>query len=400
MIRFYIKFSRVKQAFQFSISTLLLPAYSLFISFFVIHFFTKNLWGEFSKVILVVNLACYFLSYGNKDYLIKKFSEQPAHINQVWQQCLLSRLLLFLIVVPVLFTLPFELSIKFLLMLWLGIRFLYMSYDSKVVFNKKFIYTGYAETCGLVVLVLLLLFYSSTLLLTNLVVLFVATDFIKLVVLFFLMRERNKNPISFDVNLSYLKSAFPFFLLTFCGLLQSRADQLCVNALLTTAEIGEYQVIMSLLLYALAVPNYIIVPQLRSYYRLSKIQFKKLIINVVWLGFGFVPIIVCLIYLVLKTMYGIEINFLHAVCATLFLLPVFFYTTVVYFSFKHNEQSFVVLITFTGIVLNVILCVLFIPKNGISGALVAAVISQWGMLLLYVLLLRKIFKNDSANESV
>lgn len=398
MTSFYIKFSRVKQVFQFSISTLLLPAYSLFISFFIIHFFNKNLWGEFSKVLLVANLASYFLSYGNKDYLIKKFSEQPAHINQLWQQCLTSRLLLFLIVVPVLFTLRVELLIKFLLMFWLCIRFFYMSYDSKVVFIKKFIYTIYAETLGLAALVFLLLFYSANLLLTNLIVLFIFADFIKLVVLFVLMREGKKSSLSFDLDLRFFKSALPFFLLTFCGLLQSRADQLCVNSLLTTEEIGEYQVIMSLLLYALAVPNFMIVPQLKNYYRLSKIQFQKLITNFVWLGLGLVPVIVCLIYLVLKTMYCIEINFLNLIYATLFLLPVFFYTTVVYFSFKYNMQSFVVLITFTGIVMNVILCMAFIPRKGISGALLAAVISQWGMFLLYLLLLRKIFKNDFANE--
>ena len=52
----------------------------LLLSVYVIHYYSKGLWGSFVPCLLYVSVALLVLGWGNKDYLLREFSKTPSEI--------------------------------------------------------------------------------------------------------------------------------------------------------------------------------------------------------------------------------------------------------------------------------------------------------------------------------
>lgn len=369
---------------KFALSNLLLPFFSILLSLEVINFYGKELWGEFVKLFLIVNICTSFLSWGNKDYLLRKFSERPIDISSNWKESLLTRSVLLLIVIPVLLGFTIDAGYKVLICSWVLIRFLYLSYDSIIIYKKMFFYSVLAETIGFILITIFILTHASQIELQELLFCFLVADTIKLVIIWLLLREKNLKFANWNYNSSFFKAAFPFFIISFSGLLQSRADQLCVNTLLTPPEIAEYQVLMNFLLYATAIPTYFIIPYLKNYYRLKDVYFKKLAQYFLLIGLIIIPLILVLIYFTMDILYRFKLPVNLLLYGGLFLLPIFYYSSIVYLLFKLKKQMIVVTVVGIGILLNIGLCLIFIPAYRMNGALISAAVSQWIMFFIFL----------------
>ena len=98
------------------------------IPFLVIHYASKEIWGEFVSYLLYSLLVIQIINWGNKEYLLRKFSEAPNKIKINFSTNFVSRFPLVLISFLIgFFFFKFEYNIY--VFLWILGRFLIHSYE-------------------------------------------------------------------------------------------------------------------------------------------------------------------------------------------------------------------------------------------------------------------------------
>lgn len=83
--------------------TFILPVSTFVISFIIIKTYDVYLWGEFVSEMLFINLTAHILQWGNKEFLIREYSQSPSTISQRFYSSLATRSLLLLPVIILLF---------------------------------------------------------------------------------------------------------------------------------------------------------------------------------------------------------------------------------------------------------------------------------------------------------
>ena len=88
--------SRLKVISLYGLGQSISPFGKLVFSYLIIKYHSIELWGSFTQIAIWVYLILVFLSFGNNDYLLKKFSLNPSNIFQSWFTHLFSRVILLL----------------------------------------------------------------------------------------------------------------------------------------------------------------------------------------------------------------------------------------------------------------------------------------------------------------
>ena len=103
------------------------PIFSISFSFIIVNYFSKNLWGNFVEYLLFFLIATVISGWGNKNYLLRIFSENPKEMASNWQQLFLARLpICILFIIALYFLYPIHLFLY--LILWLLGAFIYNSF--------------------------------------------------------------------------------------------------------------------------------------------------------------------------------------------------------------------------------------------------------------------------------
>ena len=340
------------------------------------------------NVMIWVHIAAHFLNWGQRDYLLKAFSLQPADAGNSWRQAFTTRALLFPIVAAgfVIFTPDHTLAA--LLLLWVAARYVWSSYDVWVVYNRKFPFALGVEL-GVLSIVIAGILFSDNLSLQALVGLLLTADLGKAIMAWLWFRKEVPDNSTPNITPAYFRQALPFFLISFSGLLQSRIDMLCVNVLLSPDDKAVYQVLINLLLAVITLPALVITPFLKNFYRGSETALQQLRSNMALAGVLIVPIAVFCIYWFLERVYLFPLQPIHGILGALYVWPVFYYAPIIFALFKEHKQNQVVKTTFACIVINFIIALSLIPTQGITGALTAAMVGQWCMLGSYFWINRK-----------
>lgn len=179
-----------------------------------------------------------------------------------------------------------------------------------------------------------------------------------------------------SVQANGLKVSFPFFVLSTSGFLQSKIDLYCTSALANKEELGNYQVFTSYVFLYLLIPGFLLTPYSRHIYRLgyyTKKQLRKKLLY--FAGLSAIPFLACC-FLIIRFLYGIKIDTLLYVYAYLYLVAIFWVLVDIFELNKQNQQTRVMWLSFLSIGANALVCFLFIPILGISGAMLANVISH------------------------
>ncbi len=116
---------------------ILVATIGVVIPFLVIQHSSKEIWGEFVSLLLYSLFATQIINWGNKEYLLRKFSETPSAMRVDFSSILLTRFplgILFSMVGVFLFGIEFGSY----LFIWIFGRFLIHSYEVLVVYEKKF----------------------------------------------------------------------------------------------------------------------------------------------------------------------------------------------------------------------------------------------------------------------
>lgn len=310
-----------------SINGLFIPLLNPIVSYLVIRLASVEVWGEFVAVLIVVQLGTHIVGWGNKDYLLREFSFNPARIAINWQTALVTRSLLLVAGVP-LVLLAFPLHRALWVLVWSFAIVLDQAFDVLIQYRKDFAFSTLIELVGVGFLAAAILLIGAQIDLDRLIVLSGAVNLLK-AGLYGLRYRRHilarLDRLSGRIDRRYFSLAWPFFLLGLTGLLQSRIDLYTVSAFSPKADVGQYQVFMTFVLYLQSIANFVLGPFVKNIYRLSYRTILSIAAKLFGLGMLIVLPGLVIVQLVLRDHYRIDLSTAFMIAGGLMAWPIYFY---------------------------------------------------------------------------
>lgn len=357
----------------------------------VVRLLNADLWGEMVQVLLWAGIAGNIMAWGNKDYLVRGFSADPATVGAAWQQSFGSRSIIVVLVLLVLTFLPVSVTVKAWSALYLVSRFIYMSYDSVIVFKRNFITTILLESLGFIFIgAAVYCFHPAGL--QQLLGWFAGAELFKTVTLIFLYRKEVLPVFFKNFSTAYFVGALSFFLLYFTSMLASKIDLVCITYLVSSTEIARYQVLMSFLQATqLSIPI-LLLPYLRIIYRLPVSSIRKMAFRLLMVGMMIASAAVFAVSVLLEFVYRFQYAPVIFLLGWLIVVPGFYYAPLIYRLFKNNRQHVVVIVScvFIGCSAGLIFLFVTIFPEPFIAVFAAMALAQWLQGAIYFFVGRKI----------
>ena len=129
---------RIKTVTQYGFGQSIVVATQLLLSLIVIKKHDAALWGEYVELLLWVNIPAIIVYFGNKNYLLKAFSDRPAAVYQTWFTNLLSRGLLFVASLLIVIWIPLFQEHLPLIILWVFLLYYNQAFESLIIHDRDF----------------------------------------------------------------------------------------------------------------------------------------------------------------------------------------------------------------------------------------------------------------------
>ena len=337
----------------------------------------KENWGDFVSVLLIVFLFNFIANWGNKEYLIRAYSDQPHQIKALFSRSFYSRSV-FLIFAFALF-LFYPLSIALAGVALISMRFVYSSFESVVIYQQKFALQFIAELVGFL-LILVLIYWNVTFSVFYFLIVYAAVTALKIIVLAVVLKPFSTNDFRFDKGM--LRQTIPFFLIGLSGWLHSKIDLYIVDFHLSDAELAQYQILIVAYLMLDAVPAFIVQPFSKHIYRLNAISLNKMRQILRWIALPIVLVGSGAIYLFLFYLTDIKFNIPIYLLMTLGAIPPFFFMIDIFILYRRQKERLIMKISFVGAAVNLFIGLALVPLYGVFGAVVGVCFSKWIMLII------------------
>ena len=357
------------------------PAFNFLIVVFGVKIFGKTDWASLINVLLWVYFTTFMLSWGNYDYLLRKFSNAPGKMYHAFVSNFLSRSLLLPFSLLLLFFFPLHIALWAIVLVLL--TFCYASLLPLVVYHQKFTAQVIAETVSFVI-IFGSIFYVKIFELEIFLQIYTIAIAVKLFILSLQLnfwRER----FSAKISLKEFKLGLPFFILGLSGFLISKSDIYIVDSFLEKSQLAEYQLLITSFLMLQALSAYIIIPFTKHVYRVSDEVVQKMKYR---LYAASVPLVVVggiVIWFVMEYFVELGFGYEYYVVGALLALPSFFYTLNVMELMKNHQERRIIYVSFFTFFVSTSLIVLLIEPYEIFGILLSVCIAQWTALLTYKL---------------
>lgn len=364
-------------------SHLFIPFAGAALSLLVVRLCSGNLWGSMAQILLWANLASHCIAFGNREFLLIKFSREPSQMLHHWIDSFSARALILIFFLIILLCLPFSFPLKCAILVFLSARFVYQSYEPVIVYSRNFQARLWVEVAGFIFNVLATVFFNVSLNAEKLMMIYAFSELLKMALVIFLHMEFF--PLMQKFQFSFFKFSFPFFLVGLCGLLQSKADLMAVTFYLTEEKIAQYQVITGFLMFIPASAHFILLPFVKNIYRFPDRIILKIAQRLFAAGIFISVFSVFLVKFIVEEGYRFPFDTQMFLLGVLAVLPSFYYGPLVFCHLKKGGQNKVIAINLACTAINFLLSFFFISmfKNGIHGALAAMGISQWALLWMY-----------------
>lgn len=356
------------------------------ISLVGVKFFGKIDWGNFIYHFTWILFFAFICAFGNKDYLLRLYSNNPSKVAQYFEKNLASRAILLLLVIILFFVFPINIAkASFLLLLLL---FVYQSFESLIIYSQKFLAQLIVEIIGFLIIIGSFILYPH-LNLEELLYIFCLSTFIKILIISFYLKAYLL-PIHFSFSLNEIKLLIPFFLIVFSGWMASKIDLYIVNLILPNDQIAEYQLGISSFLLLQSASYVIIAPFSKHLYRLNKSVILKIKKKLAFLSIPTVFLGTTIIFFILEIIIPLNLPFLFYILGGLASIPTYYFMVDILMFYRFNKEKTLMKINFFGAALNLALTYLFIRYYGIIGAMASVLITQCVFLIIY----------KSKNESI
>jgi len=366
-----------------------IPVFSLVFSITIIRIHTPALWGEIISYTLAMMAVNRLVSWGHKEFLLKTFSKRPKEIASIWQENVYSRT--FLVLIASLGLLLFFREIESwitLSLLTFGL-FIYRAFDPVTIFFKRFKAALIIEILGFLVVIAGILIYQQDI--TALLYLRVlACSYLGRALIYIFIYRKDLLPANyFSFSLKQLKLAFPYVVLTFFGLLNNQINSYSLALLGDYDQLGRFQVLFLLFLYVKNGAYFIIQPFLKNLLRANKKTHAAVINKLFPLGILLSVVGGIFISLLFPIVYSFSFSWEIYALGVLYAIPFYFFAVKSVNLMKNNQERWLMAIGVINILITLMLDILLIPSLGIKGAMIAAVVGQWTILLSYVIIEQK-----------
>lgn len=370
------QFIRAANIFAHSSNLFLPNITNILTSAIIIRLLVPEWWGQITVLQLYMYLGNQFCAWGNKDSLMKLFSENPSKKMFLWMESLSNRLFILIPVMIGTYFISNDLVAVFHLSSWIILRYFLQSFEAIILFSRKFVVSIFTEIIGLIIIVFGLVVFKDYLSFHDVLFIITISYFIKTIILIVHFRTYFNFGVSFKPNIKNLLPFLPFMMIGFSGVLQQKSDMISIAWLSSKIEIAQYQVFSSFLLFAQAIPALVIGPYVKNLYRLPLSTYSKLQRLFTSYGFFISLASTLFIYIAIKIIY--QFNFPYTIYVLGFLNGWFtyFYMLKIFLMFKNQKQKQVMIINAGTIVLNFVFCFVFIQLWGIQGGILAAAITQ------------------------
>ena len=351
--------------------------FNLVLSWVVIRYYHQDWWGIIVGLQLIQYFATNMADWGNKPFLLREFSRKPYQLYDLWRTSLITRSMLLAIILSVIFAFDYSFVVLLNLVLWILFRSVQQSFESVIIYQKRFFLIIWIELVSMLLLSGCLIIYQHILSFEYILWMISAIYFLKAcTIIFIYYTEIFRHVKKWKPDISILKQSLPFMLLGLVALLQAKSDLLCIIFYLDKDQVASYQILMSFILLLLTLPSMIFTPFIKNIYRINDTAFRALHTKSILAGIVLTTAGLPAVYIVLEYFYKLHFDFLTYVFSYVYVLSTFFYFLYIYVLYKGEKQQMVMWGSFAAVVLNVAGCLLLIPMMGISGAMLANCISQ------------------------
>lgn len=377
-----------------TVRNLAAPVINIVLSVIVIRLSNAEVWGIFVEPLILVTLAAHLIQWGSKDFLLRRFSQSPTTMRTEWQSSFSSRLIVVPIFIIVLGAFFHSWTVMIPLSIWLLVMVVSQSIEVVVLYHRKFGIAIVGEILFFGVAAGGLLLDPNGFRLSNMVGWWAIGQGLKAVYLSGKFYSETWFRFKWHWSAEHWTQAWPFFLVGFVSLLQSRIDLYLVNFYLDPAPVAHYQVLIGLLLYVQAMAGFTLLPYVKVLYRLRNDQFYSIQRNLGLIGIGAAGLGVPLMLGILWWLYGFAPEWPHLIWGILYVWPMYVYTTAIYHNYKYHRERSLLKVYVAGTLLNAGLNVWLLPVYGITGALAASAVAQWLILGWLLVLQNKISRHS------
>lgn len=381
-----------------ALNLVIVPTLNVLVSVLIVRLYSADLWGTLIGWFLLVQLGSHMVAWGNKDYLVRRFSRNPTRIPASWQTSWLTRAVI-LLPIGLWLAVSADSPVRAgLLILWCALLAFDQAFEAPVVYYKQFGWAAAIDFFGLVLQIGLILLYGASLDLNALLFIFVLSTLFKAIALSARF-SRSLLPQGWvgRFDLHALRASFPLFLLTLSGLLASRIDAYAVNALLAREQVAQYQVYLNFLLMVQTGAAVLLLPFVKNLYRLGAQAFLNQVLRLTATGLLVTLIGITAISWLIPLLYHWQLTLPQLAVGLFVVLPTFFYMPIVFALYQQKRESLVVIFSFTAAAVSLALSVSLLPRLGLVGGLIGNASGQVLIGIAYWFTARRISARRASN---
>ncbi|WP_282043850.1 hypothetical protein [Winogradskyella flava] len=367
--------SRLKIISLYGLGQSISPLGKLIFSYLIIKYQSIELWGSFTQIAIWIYLILVFLSFGNNDFLLKKFSLQPSNIFQTWLTHLLSRAILLLPCALIIIFSPLFKENLYTCILWLFLLFIVQAYNVIILYFKDFKLNLIGE-----------LFYSSTLIfgvitfnnsidLDSIITIMLLATGVK-AILYITYYFKRTLQTKIDIDLSVLGKSLPFFIPAILGTIRFKIDTYFANTFFSISDLGKYEIFISLLVFGQTIVTFFINPFLKNFFRLKTNIVNKIKKQFIVLGVFYGVLFTTVTYLVITHIYSLDFSMFNYLTAFVFIVPIFVHILLINQMYKNNLQKDVSIFAFTIVLLQITFGLVMQENYGVDEAFYLKAFSQ------------------------
>lgn len=361
----------------------------LMISLLIIKKHSAALWGEYVTLLLWVNFIILFSYFGNKNYLLKQFSEQPSKIYTTWLSNFSTRFFVFLFIGITPFFIPLFEPYRILVFVWMFLLFYTQSFEVLILYQKDFKFNFSTEFIRNAIVVITLLLFSGSLQLEQFLQIIIGGLIIKAICYTVYYRKTLQNT-SITLDKQSLVLSIPFLIPMALGTLRTKIDSYYGTIYFSKEELSQYQIFISFIALIQLGAAYMINPFIKIFYRISKKTRVVIERQFLFLGIGIGAIGIAIIYGIITYVYEFTFSNMSYLLGYLFMMTLFVHLLLINEFYKHNKQTLVAVIIGATALIQIVMGYFTIDTYQSIGALSIKVIGQW-MVVLALLGFRKRF---------
>ncbi len=355
------------------------PAFNFLIVVFGVKVFGKTDWASLINVMLWVFFISFMLGWGNRDHLLRKYSQEPGQMYHAFFSNFLSRSLLLPFALLLLLFFPVHISLWAIVLVVL--TFTYASLSTLVVYHQKFSAQLVAEIVAFGI-IFGSIFYVETFDLETFLQLYALAILVKLCILSVQLNFW-KESFSATLSIQEFKAGLPFFILGLSGWLMSKVDIYVVDFYLEKSQLSEYQLLITAFLMLQALAAYMTIPFTKHVYRVSDEVVQKMKYKLYAAAFPLTILGGFAIWFVMEYFVKLGFTYEYYVVGGLIALPCYFYTLNIMELMKNHKERTIIYISFFGFFVNFSLIFLLIETYEIFGVLLSVCSTQWVVMILY-----------------